>query len=86
MDVRRAQLWQAMGLGPIYRLRSSTTQSPVMVETTHPARDRAATIARLEWQELKQEVTQLPRVFVVRDAKADGFWRRQRQRRMDADR
>lgn len=57
MDVRRTQLWQAMGLGPIYRLRSSTTQSPVMVETTHPARDRAATIAHLEWQELKQEVT-----------------------------
>ena len=56
MDVRRTQLWQAMGLGPIYRLRSVTTQSPVTLEAARPAIDRAATIARLEWKELRPEV------------------------------
>ena len=56
MDVRRTQLWQAMGLGPIYRLRSVTTQPSVTFEAARPAIDRAAAIARLDWKELRQEV------------------------------
>ncbi len=56
MDVRRTQVWHAMGLGPIYRLRSSTTQSPTMFEAARSAIDRTATIAHLDWQELRQEV------------------------------
>ena len=56
MDIRRAQLWQAMGLGPIYRLRSTTTHAPAEAEAALPVADRAASIARLEWNELGQEV------------------------------
>lgn len=56
MDVRRAQLWQAMGLGPIYRLRSAATHTPTEAEPELPVADRAASIARLEWKELGQEV------------------------------
>jgi DNA polymerase len=56
MDIRRAQLWQAMGLGPIYRLRNPTTHTPAEAETVLPVADRAASIARLEWKELEQEV------------------------------
>ncbi|MGZ9075021.1 MAG: uracil-DNA glycosylase [Burkholderiaceae bacterium] len=56
MDMRRAQLWHAMGLGPIYRLRSVTMQSPAALEVAPPLVDRAANIARLEWKELEQEV------------------------------
>lgn len=56
MDIRRAQLWQAMGLGPIYRLRSATTLTPAEAEPVLPVADRAASIARLEWKELGQEV------------------------------
>jgi uracil-DNA glycosylase len=56
MDIRRAQLWHAMGLGPIYRLRSAMTHTPVEAEPALPVADRAASIARLEWKELGQEV------------------------------
>jgi uracil-DNA glycosylase family 4 len=56
MDIRRAQLWQAMGLGPIYRLRSATVRTPTEAASAPPVADRAATIARLEWKELRQEV------------------------------
>lgn len=56
MDARRTQLWQAMGLGPIYRLRGATTQPSVTSEAARPAIDRAAAIARLDWKELRQEV------------------------------
>jgi len=56
MDARRAQLWHAMGLGPIYRLRSATPQ-PMTFERPSPAIDRATAIARLEWKELEQQVT-----------------------------
>ena len=31
LDARRAQLWQAMGLGPIYRLRSELDEAQVNV-------------------------------------------------------
>jgi DNA polymerase len=57
MDIRRAQLWQAMGLGPIYRLRSTTTCTPAEPDTAPPVADRATTIARLDWKQLRQEVT-----------------------------
>ena len=56
MDIRRAQLWQAMGLGPIYRLRTTTPHRPAEAEPVLPIADRAASIARLEWKELEQEV------------------------------
>jgi len=45
-----------MGLGPIYRLRSATTHTPAEAEAALPVVDRAASIARLEWNELGQEV------------------------------
>ena len=44
MDSRRAQLWQA------------TTHTPAEAEPVLPVADRAASIARLEWKELGQEV------------------------------
>ena len=56
LDIRRAQLWRAMGLGPIYRLRSATPHVPAALEPIVPVANRAATIARLEWKELAQEV------------------------------
>lgn len=56
LDVRRARMWQTMGLGPIYRLRGVTTQMPVPVQTALPVADRAALIARLGWKELREEV------------------------------
>ena len=57
MDLRRAQVWQAMGLGPIYRLRSVSTIVQAEVEVIPPIADRTAIIGRLEWKELRQEVT-----------------------------
>jgi uracil-DNA glycosylase family 4 len=56
MDLRRAQLWQAMGLGPIYRLRSVSTAVRAEAEVAAPAANRAAIIGRLDWKELRQEV------------------------------
>ena len=57
MDLRRAQVWQAMGLGPIYRLRSVSTIVQAEGEVVPPIADRTAIIGRLEWKELRQEVT-----------------------------
>ena len=57
MDLRRAQVWQAMGLGPIYRLRSAATIVQAEAEVAPPVADRTAMIRRLEWQELREEVT-----------------------------
>ncbi len=81
MDVRRAQLWQAMGLGPIYRLRSATAPMPQEAYAAMPVADRAATIARLEWSDLQREVagcracslceTRKQTVFGVGNASAD---------------
>jgi uracil-DNA glycosylase len=56
MDLRRAQLWQAMGLGPIYRLRSVSTAVRAEAEVAATAANRAAIIGRLDWKELRQEV------------------------------
>ncbi|HYM47881.1 MAG TPA: uracil-DNA glycosylase [Burkholderiaceae bacterium] len=54
LDVRRAQLWRAMGLGPIYRLRGA--DAAVAVESTPVAPDRVEHIARLTWTDLPVEV------------------------------
>lgn len=56
MDQRRARLWQAMGLGPIYRLRGETMTVRAEAEIAPPMADRAAIIGRLDWKELRQEV------------------------------
>ncbi|MEP6607879.1 MAG: uracil-DNA glycosylase [Burkholderiaceae bacterium] len=66
LDARRARLWQAMGLGPIYQLRSQVSvelRAQRMQAETEPALrvdrvvpDRAATIAGLPWNELREEV------------------------------
>lgn len=56
LDVRRARLWQAMQLGPIYRLRAVTAQLPPPELTAASVVDRAALIRRLDWNELRQEV------------------------------
>lgn len=56
LDVRRAQLWQAMGLGPIYRLRNAIDDAQVRGAAAPVVADRAATIARLGWKELAQGV------------------------------
>lgn len=81
MDARRTRLWQAMGLGPVYRLRSVSTAVPVEVTVTQPVIDRASIIARLEWRELRQEVascracslceTRTQTVFGVGNTRAD---------------
>ena len=46
-----------MGLGPIYRLRSVSTIVQAEGEVVPPIADRTAIIGRLEWKELRQEVT-----------------------------
>ena len=56
MDLRRAQVWQAMGLGPIYRLRSVSTIVRAETGVSPPVADRTTIIGRLEWKELRQEV------------------------------
>ena len=54
LDARRAQLWQAMGLGPIYRLRGA--DAAAAVEATPVAPNRVEHIARLTWTDLPVEV------------------------------
>lgn len=76
LDARRAELWRAMGLGPIYRLRSelefesainvgaeievrstpAVGRTPSRMEAGLASPDRAATISRLGWNELREEV------------------------------
>lgn len=80
MDNRRARLWQAMGLGPIYTLRSVAEMAQVEAATT-PAADRSAFIARLDWNELRDQVascracslceTRKQTVFGIGNAHAD---------------
>ncbi len=81
MDFRRAQMWQAMGLGPIYRLRSVPTIVQAQADVNPPVADRTAIIARLEWKEMRQEVascracslceTRKQTVFGIGNAHAD---------------
>jgi len=52
LDVRRHQLWQAMGLGPVWQRRGA----PVAGDAS--ADPRAARIARLDWDELVAETAQ----------------------------
>ena len=56
LDPRRAQLWQAMGLGPIYQLRPTTSVPAVSWAQPPIVEDRVSTIARLGWQELRESV------------------------------
>lgn len=61
LDVRRAQMWRAMGLGPIYRLRSGVEHEgarikPELEERKPAVPERAGLIARLAWNELRTEV------------------------------
>ena len=81
MDLRRAQLWNAMGLGPVYRLRNVPPIVQAELQATPQVVDRAAIIARLEWKELRQEVarcracalceTRKQTVFGVGNVRAD---------------
>lgn len=57
MDIRRARLWQAMGLGPIYTVRSVSELVPMDADTTQPVTDRSEIIGRLDWTALRDEVT-----------------------------
>jgi uracil-DNA glycosylase family 4 len=54
LDPRRHQLWQAMGLGPVWRQRNPSLAASGG-ETVDPRADR---IARLDWDELATEVAQ----------------------------
>lgn len=76
LDARRAELWRAMKLGPIYRLRSELDVAsgdnvraemearsapevgpiPSGPDAENAAADRVATISRLGWDELREEV------------------------------
>ena len=61
LDARRARLWQAMGLGPIYQLRrtaSGAALRSIPPEHVRPVEDRAAVIARLGWRELRETVAE----------------------------
>jgi uracil-DNA glycosylase family 4 len=66
LDVRRRQLWHAMGLGPLWQLRQARQQSQdprdpqdQASDATWPVADagtdRAARIARLDWDALANE-------------------------------
>jgi DNA polymerase len=58
LDARRARIWQAMGMGPIWLRRDRLSA----MSTEHPAADASASesreqrIARLGWDELAAEV------------------------------
>ena len=56
LDVRRARLWSAMGLGPVWSLRvAAPTQGAPVLPTGELSRsDR---IARMDWDELEQAVS-----------------------------
>ena len=56
MDARRARLWQAMGLGPIYTLRSVSEVVQTDADITPRVADRSGMIARLDWTALRNEV------------------------------
>ena len=56
LDARRAQLWQAMGLGPIYRLRRESILVEAASDAPPAADSRSAQIARLAWDDLPAEV------------------------------
>jgi uracil-DNA glycosylase family 4 len=56
LDARRAQLWHAMALGPIYRLRSTPQRASARDASAPVALDRVAMIAQLDWQALQSEV------------------------------
>lgn len=60
LDPRRAQLWHAMGLGPLYRLRAAHSAAALAttaaVELAPAGNARAASIAKLAWDELREEV------------------------------
>ncbi|MGH6612417.1 MAG: uracil-DNA glycosylase [Burkholderiaceae bacterium] len=59
LDARRTELWQAMGLGPIYRLRAKASHALPAVAAIDQAPmlpSRAAHIAQLTWEELPAEV------------------------------
>ena len=80
MDARRTQLWHAMGLGPLYRLRGVAAVR-AEAHVAPPVADRASTIARLDWNDLQQQVagcracslceTRKQTVFGVGHANAD---------------
>jgi DNA polymerase len=56
LDVRRARLWSAMGLGPVWSLRAAapTTAEPAAPPGEFSRPDR---IARMDWDELEQAVS-----------------------------
>jgi len=56
LDARRAQLWQAMGLGPIYQLRRESILVEVAPDAASATDSRSAQIARLAWDELPGKV------------------------------
>ena len=56
MDIRRARLWHAMGLGPIYTLRNVPDAVPMDADVSRPVVDRSALIGRLDWPTLREEV------------------------------
>ena len=74
-------MWHVMGLGPIYQLRGETMTLRAQADVMLPVADRAATIARLEWDDLQREVaacracslckTRKQTVFGVGNASAD---------------
>ena len=55
LDARREQLWRAMGLGPIYRLRMAGLAAE-RSNTASFGMDRTAAIAQMTWHTLQQEV------------------------------
>ena len=57
MDIRRARLWQAMGLGPVYTLRSVSGVVQPDADMKPRVADRIGMIARLDWTALRDEVT-----------------------------
>ena len=55
LDARRQQLWQAMGLGPVWQRRAAPVPDADGGGTDDP---RALRIAQLDWDELATETAQ----------------------------
>lgn len=56
LDDRRAHLWRAMGLGPVYRLRDQVNSAAAPFSAAPVAIDRVTHIAQLGWDQLPAAV------------------------------
>ena len=61
LDSRRARLWSAMGLGPLWSLRGTRSEaepSPLPMDAVAPELGRTQRVLRMDWVELESAVAQ----------------------------